>query len=614
MRGPAYAILVLALWGCASHETSITNKWADDRLWSVLDAQDHRDTDRLCALLKDSSAVVREAAAMAFASVQDSLARPCLIGSLKDGDGHVRASAAYALGLVADSISLVELNKASDTEQDTAVQRVMVEVGFRAELALRKHDATWLISFLESDDPDIRTRSAQSLARLPKEESAAVANDVMHAVGVEQDQNVRTFLVAALKHNTTMEVTDKLKALAAGDSLPMVRVAALRALGAKQDPTEAVFFVDRLHDADQGARQTAVEQLQRIEGTIDGETLWKAAQEHPDPRIKVPLCELVMEHGDEATKAACATLLSKLAEGDGDPYLNAALIQARSSTLALDTLIGWMRPPRSAPERQAAFAAALANVRGTMMHARYASREAQYAGLASVGRAALLSGDAGLVAAAAEELVKEEGDVIALLMDKDTEQHAFASLLPIRDLEAHQLLEEAIAKRDGLAPPKHKGPAFNHPISRERLMHLSEGQQYRITTTKGEIVLALEPGAAPGSCVAFDSLVTAGYYNGKAFHRVIANFVAQGGCPRGDGYGSMDWTLRTEIGTQGFEAGAVGLASAGRDTESCQFFITLAPAPHLDGHYTRFAHVVSGLAVARDLQVGDVMERVVRMP
>jgi len=102
----------------------------------------------------------------------------------------------------------------------------------------------------------------------------------------------------------------------------------------------------------------------------------------------------------------------------------------------------------------------------------------------------------------------------------------------------------------------------------------------------------------------------AGYYDGKAFHRVVPDFVAQGGCPRGDGYGGMPWTLRTEIGRTPFTTGSVGLASAGRDTESCQFFITHAPAPHLDGRYTRFGEVVEGMDVVWQLQVGDVMERV----
>jgi cyclophilin family peptidyl-prolyl cis-trans isomerase len=67
------------------------------------------------------------------------------------------------------------------------------------------------------------------------------------------------------------------------------------------------------------------------------------------------------------------------------------------------------------------------------------------------------------------------------------------------------------------------------------------------------------------------------------------------------------------VGLEGFTTGAVGLASAGKDTESCQFFIMLADAPHLDGRYTRFAHVVSGMEVAWQLRVGDRITAVERL-
>ena len=95
---------------------------------------------------------------------------------------------------------------------------------------------------------------------------------------------------------------------------------------------------------------------------------------------------------------------------------------------------------------------------------------------------------------------------------------------------------------------------FNHPIDRTRLLALKQGQRYRITTTKGEIIMMTDVDECPGSSLAFDSLVVAGYYNGKAFHRVVPDFVAQGRCPRGAGYGGMPWTLRTEIGRKPFTA------------------------------------------------------------
>jgi len=587
--------------------------WTDERLLSVLDAQDHRNTPALCAFLKDGSATVRAAAAMAFASVQDSSARGCLIAALVDADNAVRINAAFSLGLVADSASLAVLNTASDMEKEKAVAQAMMEATFRAELRLNKHDATWHISFLQSGNRDIRTRAMQSLSRLPKEELAPVANDILHAMNAEQDPTVRMFLVGALKSNANKQVTEKLTALVLNDSLPMIRIAALRALGANKDKAHASFFLDRLGDADVGVKQTALEQLQLIEGPLDGDAIWKNAQEHADYSIKLPLYGLVMKHGNAQTRMVCSSLMQSLSRQDLGPYWNAALVSALGPTMEHDSLLALVRSGRPAVERQAALEQWLA-----VFHKKLLTMEIDEAGhnrwLAGFMREVFNTKDAGLIAAVCEKLVERDPTFLKLLLTEPTVLALRQALHPIRDLETLQYLDQAIAKRDGKPSPAHQAPPFNHPIDLARLRTLKQGQKYRITTTKGEIILALEPEVAPGSCVAFDSLVTAGYYNGKAFHRVVPNFVAQGGCPRGDGYGGMPWTLRTEIGPQGFVEGAVGLASAGHDTESCQFFIMTAAAPHLDGRYTRFAHVVSGMDVAKKLQVGDVMQRVERMP
>jgi cyclophilin family peptidyl-prolyl cis-trans isomerase len=131
-----------------------------------------------------------------------------------------------------------------------------------------------------------------------------------------------------------------------------------------------------------------------------------------------------------------------------------------------------------------------------------------------------------------------------------------------------------------------------------------------VQTSKGPIVFQLLVEAAPGSVASFVELIEQGFYNGKNFHRVVPNFVAQGGCPRGDGWGSADYNLRSEFADLRYGAGAVGLASAGKDTESCQWFITHAPTPHLDGRYTIFAQVVSGMNVVSSLEISDGIERV----
>ncbi|MEO8066980.1 MAG: peptidylprolyl isomerase [Flavobacteriales bacterium] len=621
MKHQLFGIVLLSMAACGG-ATSVeqapppaVNKWADDRLWAVLEAQEQRDAKVLCAMLSDSAAEVREAAALALAGVQDSSARYCLFAALKDVEPMVRKRAALALSLVADSVALDHLNAVADAEKDTAVQQAMQEAGFRAELGLRKHDTMFLISYLESDDRDIRTRAAQALARLPQEELISQSDGVMHAISVEKDVAVRAFLIGALKHKATADVVGRLVALA-GDGLPTIRAAALRALGAPvpgDQKTDPVIFYKALDDADPNVRQLAVQFLVEHKAELDGTTLWKVAQEHSDYSVKIPLYGLVMSQGDEGAKTVCAALMTSIAQQDLGPYLNAALITTRSSQWSTDTLLSMLGAQHPAVERQALLAAAIAGVRERMARSRFASREAQYADLRKVVDAGFATGDVGLIAAICEELDKEEGDVLKLLVDDKMKSATKGVLLPIRDLETIQLLEGLFAKRDGLPPPEHKAPPFNHGIDRQRLLKLKQGQEYRIATNRGDIVIATNVDETPGSSLAFDSLVTAGYYNGKYFHRVVPNFVVQGGCPRGDGYGGMPWTLRTEIGSTGYTTGAVGLASAGRDTESCQFFITHMPTPHLDGRYTKFGDVVSGMEVVQRIALGDqiiLVERV----
>ena len=115
---------------------------------------------------------------------------------------------------------------------------------------------------------------------------------------------------------------------------------------------------------------------------------------------------------------------------------------------------------------------------------------------------------------------------------------------------------------------------------------------------------------APLTVLSFLDLARRGFYDGLTFHRVEPGFVVQGGCPRGDGNGGPGYTLRCEIGQRPYGRGAVGMALSGKDTGGSQFFITLSPQPHLDGGYTLFGSVASGMDVVEKLRPGDVTERV----
>jgi peptidylprolyl isomerase len=139
------------------------------------------------------------------------------------------------------------------------------------------------------------------------------------------------------------------------------------------------------------------------------------------------------------------------------------------------------------------------------------------------------------------------------------------------------------------------------------LESIKPGQRVQLSTSKGMIILQLRKDDAPFTVLSFVRLVKKGFYNGLQFHRVVPNFVAQGGDPRGDGWGGPGYTLRTEISFARFEEGTCGMASAGKDTEGSQFFIAHSPVLHLEGSYTVFAKVVEGMDVSNRIEMGDTI-------
>jgi len=126
-----------------------------------------------------------------------------------------------------------------------------------------------------------------------------------------------------------------------------------------------------------------------------------------------------------------------------------------------------------------------------------------------------------------------------------------------------------------------------------------------VETDRGRFSFEVFPEEAPFTCMSLARLIVSGFYDGLSFHRVVPNFVVQGGDPRGDGWGGPGYTIRSEFGTRSYERGTVGVASAGKDTEGCQFFVTQSKQPHLDGRYTIFGKVKEGMDVVDRLQAGD---------
>lgn len=154
-------------------------------------------------------------------------------------------------------------------------------------------------------------------------------------------------------------------------------------------------------------------------------------------------------------------------------------------------------------------------------------------------------------------------------------------------------------------------PAFTRSSQQAPLALPFDAPKVRCLTDKGEFIIELDGRTAPNTCAVFLDLIGQGFYDDLDFHRVVPDFVVQGGCPRGDGWGGPGFTIRSEWSRRPFTRGVVGIAHSGKDSGGSQFFVTLSEQPHLNGRYTVFGEVTKGMDVVARLTVGDRFQLVV---
>jgi cyclophilin family peptidyl-prolyl cis-trans isomerase len=133
--------------------------------------------------------------------------------------------------------------------------------------------------------------------------------------------------------------------------------------------------------------------------------------------------------------------------------------------------------------------------------------------------------------------------------------------------------------------------------------------RWKLSTTAGPVTIELVPDVAPWAVAAIVSLTRKGFYDGLELHRVVPNFVVQGGDPTESGSGGPGFMLPAEpsdgLAGKGFVAGGVGIADSGRDSGGSQWFVMHSRAPHLDGRYTWIGKVIDGQKSADELVIGD---------
>jgi cyclophilin family peptidyl-prolyl cis-trans isomerase len=149
-------------------------------------------------------------------------------------------------------------------------------------------------------------------------------------------------------------------------------------------------------------------------------------------------------------------------------------------------------------------------------------------------------------------------------------------------------------------------PGWRTRLAKPQMLSFPASQTWRarMTTTKGELSIRLLPETAPMHVTSFAYLARLGFYDGLAFHRVIPQFMAQGGCPLGSGTGGPGYRFDGEYapGVKHDRGGLLSMANAGPGTDGSQFFLTFVPTPWLDGKHTIFGEVEGGAAVLQALE------------
>jgi len=370
---------------------------------------------------------------------------------------------------------------------------------------------------------------------------------------------------------------------------PMARAETLLALGDSAGDVSVDAFVDFLGDPLPTVRLAA---LQGFAKRGDDTFLTVLSGLDPDPHwsVRAGLATILGAQDPERSLPRLTPML-----GDADARVIPSVLTAMTKLKAPD--VARILLEHLAKEDVAIRAAAATNI-----------GELKPEGGVDALIAAYKRGEADLVIdtrAAALEALSKYGAPAAVptlrtaLGDKDWAVRVKAAEL-LKDLDAS--IETARAIRPA--------PSTGIPYETPSLIAPAVSPHVFIETEKGTIEIELDVLDAPITAANFVTLARKGYFDGLTFHRVVPNFVIQGGDPRGDGEGGPGYTIRDELNQEPYVRGTVGMALAWRDTGGSQFFITQSPQPHLDARYTVFGRVVSGMEVIDAINQWDVISRV----
>jgi cyclophilin family peptidyl-prolyl cis-trans isomerase/HEAT repeat protein len=644
-----------------SEEEKITDIHIDikDSVYQKIhDFQDRLLSDSLFPFFHHRNPAYRYLAAMAFASIRDKTAVDSLALLLNDDLQEVRAAAAYAIGQAGESSAekiLVDAFDRTDTSgRSRLANRAILEaIGKCAspsylealstvstyqatDTALLEGQALGIYRYALRDitheqgtrrmvdlvtrrnyPSSVRLIAANYLMRARNLELDTFSRPLIETINSEENPDIRMALAVAIGKIPSDAAMQTLPALFQRETDYRVKCNILRTLGNFDYQAVQATALQALKDTNRHVAGRAAQFFLESGIPEDASMYWRTARDTLPWEAQLTLYQAANRHLPANLSDYRNALNSQLRQR----FRTATSPYEKAMTLRALAEFGW----NFRFIYREGIASEIPVVKTTSMECLAAIcampgfRKLFGSGYRNVTKEmaiyfknAIRTGDPGMISGAATALRIPERNFKDHFENLDSLQISLDNLSLPRDIETYNELKKTIDFFNGKTESEPRKPDFNHPIDWELIHSLVDTKpRAKIQTPSGTIEVELLLDLAPATVANFVQLARDGFFDGKNFHRVVPNFVIQGGCPRGDGYGSLDYTIRSELPPASYDRqGYVGMASAGNHTECTQFFITHSPTLHLDGNYTIFGKVVKGMEAVHRIQISDAIQKI----
>jgi cyclophilin family peptidyl-prolyl cis-trans isomerase/HEAT repeat protein len=599
----------------------------------------------LFAYLQEGSPLVQLRAIVAIGRIQDPADAPRLIPFITSKDRTLVAEAIFELGQLANRDAADPLIKARPNlrvEEQVLVAEALGKIGGDAAVAA-------LNDMLHDFSAAARAEAALGLARNKHPEAA---NSLLLAI-YDPDPTVARNAIYALEKQEALPRTCAALFDLLDNASPDVRMAAARTLGKLKCPETADKLIHMLDDDEVRVVVNAAIALGDLQAKAAGNALGRVLTSHKSQHARAAAAIALEQIADKNTRDA---IMQGLLDRSAMVRIHSVRAMAAAQKKESDMFIDQMRADGHRLVRAAAIECyGVAGLSGRTQELLKIARDdkdpmmrvaaihalEKFKGVASIPPALvplMLDPDYTVAEAAASALGTLQYRAAAPQLVEayyaadernfpDVELATIGALGEIGAAEADTMLVQAMSHPDvrvrtlandtlvklGKTPPAMRTPREFHEEHFDRSRRKSMGpplgiKHAVIKTGRGDIEIELFGDDAIQTVTHFIDWSKKGFYRKLTIHRIVPNHVVQGGDPRGDGSGDAGFTIPAENSPHRYDTGTIGIADAGLDTGSCQWFIALTPRPHLNGRYTVIGRVTKGMENVMKLDQGDTFD------